>query len=68
MATTVVPRRGMKSSDLIDWMRENNYTATRLGARLGVTERTVFRWRSSDPLPSFLWMALRFIESEEVKP
>ncbi len=43
-------------------MRAHDYTAMRLGAELGVTERTVFRWRSSTRLPAFLPLALETLE------
>ncbi len=48
----------MTGAELRAWMRAHDYTATRLGAELGVTERTVFRWRSSGRLPAFLPLAL----------
>ncbi len=48
----------MTGDQLRAWMSERQYTAARLGAELGVTERTVFRWRSSPRVPAFLPLAL----------
>lgn len=47
----------MRGADLRAWMAEHVYTAAALAAELGVTERTVFRWRKSRA-PAFLALAL----------
>jgi hypothetical protein len=40
-------------------MAEHGYTVTMLAASLGVTERTIFRWRADEKVPpAFLDLAL----------
>lgn len=59
----------MNGEGLTSWMRHRSYTSREVAGRLGVTERTVFRWRAGhQPLPPYLWMVLRYIESEEATP
>ncbi len=45
------------------WMTENGYTAASLADELGVSERTVWYWRSGQrPIPPFLALALETLE------
>lgn len=49
----------MDGPRLIAWMQEFGYSGAALARELGVTERTVFRWRASDSLaPLYLTLAI----------
>jgi hypothetical protein len=53
----------VKSDELRDWMRANAYTVRGLGSALGVSFRTVQRWRDgSSEIPPFLRLALQSLE------
>jgi hypothetical protein len=43
-------------------MRRHGYTVQLLGASLGVAERTVYRWRSSQRVPLYVQLALEALE------
>lgn len=49
----------MTGEQLRIWMEDHHYTAVGLGLELGVTARTVFRWRTAATLaPLYLTLAL----------
>ena len=52
----------MTGEELRGWMARHGYTATRLGAELGVAERTIYRWRRSKRVPAYLALALESLE------
>lgn len=45
------------------WMAERDVTCAALGDALGVTERTVYRWRASRDIPRIVGLALITIEA-----
>ena len=53
----------MEPQALQAWMREHGYTLVGLAAALGVTTRTVTRWRSGETtIPRTVEVALKALE------
>lgn len=52
----------MTGSEFRLWMRRYAYSADRLADELGVSPRTVYRWRKEDDLPPYLPLALESLE------
>lgn len=60
--------RGMTAQELKSWMAEHGYTGARLSIVLGVTERTIFRWRSGgSAVPPFMDLALESLARRDAK-
>jgi DNA-binding XRE family transcriptional regulator len=56
----------MNPSDLAKWRKKNGYTQIKLGKVLGVSTITVYRWeKGMRAIPSFLHLALKYIERED---
>jgi transcriptional regulator with XRE-family HTH domain len=61
----------MTSGELRDWRQRCGWSQGQLARVLGVIPLSVSRWERSDrPIPSFLHLALAYLESkgDELKP
>ncbi|MQA00221.1 MAG: hypothetical protein GEU80_12995 [Dehalococcoidia bacterium] len=56
----------MSGRDLRSWMRRNSYTIESLAETLGVTERTIYRWRLLPEIPPHVELALEALESRRL--
>jgi DNA-binding XRE family transcriptional regulator len=55
----------MKPEDLVKWRHSKEYTQEGLGALLGVTKTTVYRWEKGQrEIPTFLKLALDCIKTK----
>ena len=55
----------MEPNQLTKWRKDQGYTQSELGQKLGVTKTTVYRWeKGMREIPSFLHLALRCLELE----
>lgn len=55
----------LKPSSLVKWRKKNGYSQIKLGKTLGVSTITVYRWeKGMRAIPSFLHLALKYLEEE----
>jgi DNA-binding XRE family transcriptional regulator len=53
----------MNSPELVKWRKDRGYTQEGLGALLGVTKTTVYRWeKAMREIPPFLHLALEALD------
>jgi len=58
----------MNPQELISWRKEQGYTQSELGEKLGVTKTCVYRWEAGlRHIPPFLHLALECLEKKGVE-